>query len=84
MQSTLTQTVHARALQRAAELIGGNEALGRYLGVTPGKLELWRKGSIAPPGEVFLQVVDLLLEHDLATLRDEATHHGHGDHAAQG
>jgi hypothetical protein len=72
------QTVHSRALQRAAELLGGTEALGVYLGVTPTKLGIWMRGSIAPPGDVFVRVVDLLLEHDITTLH-EKTDGGHSD-----
>lgn len=79
MDSDPAQTVHTRALQRAAELLGGIDALRVYLGVTPIQLGIWMRGGVAPPGDVFLQVVDLLLEHDVKALRDEKTDGGHGE-----
>lgn len=79
MDSNPAQTVHTRALQRAAELLGGIDALRVYLDVTPIKLGIWMRGGAVPPGDVFLQVVDLLLEHDGTVLRDEKTDGEHGD-----
>lgn len=73
MQSNSAPTVHVRALERAAELLGGRDALEVYLGVTPVKLGLWMRGSIEPPGHVFLRVVDLLLEHDVTFIRRNIT-----------
>ncbi len=79
MDLNLSQTVHTRALHRAAELLGGKDALGVYLGVTPVKLGIWMRGSIAPPGDVFLRVVDLLLEHEVTSVRQKKLDGGHGD-----
>jgi hypothetical protein len=67
---SILQTVHTRALRRAAELLGGNDALRLYLGVTPVILGIWMQGRIAPPSDVFLQVVDLLFERDETIPRD--------------
>ncbi len=79
MDSNPAPTVHTRALQRAAELLGGIDALRVYLDVTPIKLGIWMRGGASPPGDVFLQVVDLLLEHDVTAFRDEKSHGGHGE-----
>lgn len=76
---SILETVHTRALRRAAELLGGNDALRLYLGVTPVKLGIWMRGSVAPPGDVFLRVVDLLLEHDVTSLRQKKLDGGYGD-----
>ena len=59
----MRHTVHTRALQRAAEILGGVDALGAFLEVPKRRLDLWMGGQIGLPGDVFLQVVDILLEH---------------------
>lgn len=59
----MRHTVHTRALQRAAEMLGGTDALCAFLAVPRRRLELWMSGQIGLPGDVFLQVVDILLEH---------------------
>lgn len=59
----MRHTVHTRALQRAAEMLGGADALCTLLGVPKRRLELWMRGQVSLPGDVFLRVVDILLEH---------------------
>lgn len=54
--------VHIRTLRRAAEIVGGEEELAMRLKVTPSHLSLWIKGLATPPADVFLRVVDLILE----------------------
>jgi DNA-binding transcriptional regulator YdaS (Cro superfamily) len=58
-------TVHARTLRRAAELVGGQEKLARQLQVLPNHLDLWIRGLLSPPGDVFLKAADIVSEHDL-------------------
>jgi hypothetical protein len=56
-------SVQARTLQRAAELVGGERALARYLRVPLPDLFAWmRPGAEPPPNPVFLRAVDLVLE----------------------
>ena len=62
-------SVYARTLQKAAELLGGERALARYLKVPMPDLFVWmRPGAIPPPEIVFLKAVDLVLndlnDHD--------------------
>jgi hypothetical protein len=66
------QTVHTRALHRAAEILGGRVALCGYLDVRAGLLDLWMQGAWPPPLSVFLRVVDLLLEQQVKELYAEA------------
>lgn len=54
--------VRRRTLQRAAEIMGGEESLAFRLGVTPSHLALWIKGLAEPPAGVFLSAVDIVLE----------------------
>jgi DNA-binding transcriptional regulator YdaS (Cro superfamily) len=61
--------VYIRTLKRAAELVGGEEALARLLRVTPSHLELWIRGVVSPPGDVFLKAADIVNEHDLQQLQ---------------
>ena len=47
---------------RAAELVGGRDKLARVLRVPPSELHKWIEGEEKPPREVFLRVVDLILD----------------------
>jgi DNA-binding transcriptional regulator YdaS (Cro superfamily) len=52
-------------LQRAAEIMGGEEALARHLGIAPSHLALWIRGVASPPDRVFLEAVDIVLEREI-------------------
>ena len=54
--------IHSRALQRAAELLGGMQELCAYLQVPAGELQRWIANADAPPAGIFLRVVDLIVE----------------------
>jgi len=56
----MRDSVHARALQRAAEVLGGKDELRKFLGATTQELEEWMTGVATPPTEVFLRVVDVI------------------------
>ena len=62
-EGTITD-VHVRTLRRAAEIVGGPEALAFRLKVTPSHLALWMSGLEPAPTYVFLRAVDLVLERD--------------------
>lgn len=57
-------TVYARALKRAAEIVGGREQLALHLNVVPSHLELWIDGVEPTPPHIFLKAVDLISEAD--------------------
>ena len=57
--------VRSRALWRAAEILGGTWALRAYLNVPALMLAAWMSGLEPPPTEVFLKVVDLIVENQL-------------------
>lgn len=56
----MPETVHSRALQRAAEVLGGIEQLRAYLRVPMPHLQSWLQGKSRPPDAVFLRAVDAL------------------------
>jgi hypothetical protein len=57
-------TIYVRTLHKAAEILGGERALARYLRVPMPELFAWmRPGSVPPPTTIFLKAVDLIL-HD--------------------
>jgi hypothetical protein len=58
-------SVQARALHRASAIIGGLQALSRYLQVPDQHLREWMFDVGAPPNGVFLRVIDLLLDQPL-------------------
>ena len=55
-------SVQARALHRAAAVIGGLLPLSRHLGVPDQSVREWMFDVGSPPNGVFLRVIDLLLE----------------------
>ena len=65
----VSKTVHMRALRRAAQILGGVEALRAYLQVSMSQLTGWLYGETRVPDAVFLKVVDLLSEQQIAALR---------------
>lgn len=60
--------VHARALKRAAELLGGIEPFARHVGVPAHELVAWMNGEGMPPLGVFLKAVDIISERQAADL----------------
>ena len=61
--------VRSQALNRAAEILGGTRPLRAYLNVSALVLGMWMSGAQLPPTDVFLKVVDLIVEKDLDRLR---------------
>ena len=55
-----SQSVYARALRRAADILGGKDVLRAALHVPMHSLEEWLNGRSEPPTDVFLKAVDIL------------------------
>jgi hypothetical protein len=55
-----------KLLARAVEISGGTARLRARLGVAEHALLLWLRGRALMPMDVFLAVVDVILEDDLA------------------
>jgi hypothetical protein len=57
-------SIYSRTLQKAAEKLGGERALGRYLKVPLPDLFVWMSpGSVPPPRDIFLRAVDVVLDN---------------------
>ena len=63
-------SVHCRALVRAAEIMGGVEALSAHLGTSQAQVVLWMNGHQLPPQHIFLRVVDVLCDNNLAEMQN--------------
>lgn len=63
--------VHARAWERVLAILGGVDALAQHLEQPVWRVKLWSRGSVSIPSDVFLKVVDLLLERELSQMKDE-------------
>jgi hypothetical protein len=61
--------VRTRAVRRAAEILGGSRPLRAYLNASALVVGLWISGAATPPPDIFLKVVDLIVEKDLDSLR---------------
>lgn len=58
----MASSVYSRTLQKAAELHGGGKKLARILRVPMKDLEMWIADEAKPPLNVFLRVVDLIID----------------------
>jgi DNA-binding transcriptional regulator YdaS (Cro superfamily) len=56
----------AKLLRRACDIVGTRERLAAILGVEMHSLEFWMSGRATPPERIFMSVVDLVLEDDIA------------------
>jgi hypothetical protein len=65
----VSKTVYVRALRRAAQSLGGVEALRAHLQVSMSQLAGWLHGEAPPPETVFLKVVDLLADEELTAIK---------------
>lgn len=75
----MVESIYSRAIRRAARYCGGLEALARRIGVSRTRLGLYAEGVEEAPLDLFLAVVDILLEEDMAQLgRDAAANDGTG------
>lgn len=72
----MQQAVQKRTLERAVELFAGEQPLAEHLKVPTERLRWWLHGSVPIPNDVFLALVDILLDHGLATLRQEIAGQG--------
>jgi hypothetical protein len=70
--------LYARTLSRAAELVGGEKELALQLRIAPSQLTLWLAGKATPPGDVFLNAVDIVGEHNIQALRTRPDSPGAG------
>jgi GAF domain len=62
--AAIATSVHIQVLVRAAEILGGTEALRGYLRVSPAQLAAWMAGRARPPAHIFLRAVDLISEKE--------------------
>lgn len=67
----MAASVHARAVRRAVELVGGRDKLAAALQVPRAEIERWLADEKRPPREHFLRVVDIIIE-DGAAARGES------------
>jgi len=49
-----------RTLQRASEILGGEEVLAAKLGVTPDDIRAWILGERTPPYAIYLAALDIV------------------------
>lgn len=75
-------SVYSRALAKAAELLGGRSELARVLQVPLADLERWLVDDGKPPREMFLRVVDIILDETSAGGPDDTSEPSHGRDAS--
>lgn len=65
----VAREIHARALRRAALIRGSEDVLREELKVTQEAFERWKDGREEMPPEVFLRIVDIIVEREVRTLQ---------------
>ena len=60
--SRVASSVYSRALQKAAELVGGRDRLAALLQIPKAEIDRWIADQTKPPREIFLRIVDLILD----------------------
>ena len=63
----MSVSVYSRAVRKAAELVGGCDKLSRTLQMPLAEIEKWIAGEAKPPREIFLRIVDLILDETSAS-----------------
>jgi hypothetical protein len=58
----MAASVYSRALQKAAEVLGGRDKLAQILQVPPAEIERWIGDQGKPPRDIFLRIVDVILD----------------------
>ena len=58
----VASSVYSRALQKAAELVGGREKLAAMLQIAKADLDRWIADQAKPPREIFLRIVEIILD----------------------
>ena len=58
----MAASVYSRALSRAAELLGSREKLAKVLQIPAVEIDKWIADQGKPPREVFLRIVDVILD----------------------
>ena len=53
--------LYARCTKRAAELLGGFDKLSAHLSISSLILQRWAQGMGAPPADIFLRIIDIVL-----------------------
>jgi hypothetical protein len=59
-------SVYSRALRKAAELLGGRGQLAKVLQVPVAEIDKWIADQGKPPRDIFLRVVDLILDESVS------------------
>jgi hypothetical protein len=71
VERTVAASVYSRAIQKAADLLGGRDRLAKVLLVPVSEIEKWIADKARPPREVFLRVVDIVLDEGAASGESE-------------
>lgn len=72
-------TVRSRAVAKAVQVLGSEEALATRLGLTPGTIKLLMAGRLPVPQQLFLKVVDIISGDDRPSNGNSKQHRGRGD-----
>lgn len=75
-------SIYSRALAKAAELLGGRAQLAKMLQVALADVERWLADEAKPPRDVFLRIVDIILDETSASSANDPSDPPHDRDAA--
>lgn len=78
----MAKAVYQRSVEMAAEILGSNDAVARYLGVNPAEVLSWLEGRAEPAVSFFLQLVDLIEKKTVSAARTATVVRSRRDEAA--
>jgi hypothetical protein len=79
----MAASVYSRALLKATDLVGGREQLAKLLHVPKADLDSWIADEAKLPRDIFLRIVDLILD-ETAPVADAGPQEPHPRDAAGG
>jgi DNA-binding transcriptional regulator YiaG len=62
-------SAYRRSVELATEILGGHEAVAKYLGTTPDMVASWAAGSSEPAVNFLLRLVELIEQKTVAAAR---------------
>jgi hypothetical protein len=68
-------SIYSRAIQKAADLLGGRDRLAKVLLVPVAEIDRWIADKARPPREAFLRVVDIVLDESAPAAGDASDSH---------
>ena len=65
----MADRVYRRSVQMAAQILGSNEGVARFLGIKVNVVASWLAGTAEPPASYVVRLVELIEQHTVNAAR---------------